>query len=96
MPPPLPLASSRCLTCLPAAFIVALSVAFNQVAGTGSVTWLMVADLLGSCVYLIDLFMGFHSGIIVRWDSRAVVVRGAQGGPAYDRIQPNNVQYAIR
>ena len=70
----------RCLpACLPAAFMVALSIAFNQVGGTGPVTWLIVADAFGSCVYLIDLVMGFHTGVLVRWDSRALVVRGGCG-----------------
>jgi hypothetical protein len=59
--------------------MVALSIAFNQVGGTGPVTWLIVADAFGSCVYLLDLVMGFHTGVLVRWDSRALVVRGGCG-----------------
>ncbi len=29
-----------------------------------------------SVIYIIDLIMGFHQGVVVRWDSRAVIVLG--------------------
>ncbi|PRW57808.1 cyclic nucleotide-binding [Chlorella sorokiniana] len=61
------------------AFVVALSVAFNDNgmsmdAGAGT-CWLTIADLVGSIIYLIDLWMGFQLGIIARWEGRAVVVQ---------------------
>jgi hypothetical protein len=50
--------------------------AFNKSASFN--TPLGIMDLIGSSVYLLDLAMGFHLGVIGRWQDRAVVVRGEQ------------------
>ncbi|KAL4433441.1 hypothetical protein ABPG77_010294 [Micractinium sp. CCAP 211/92] len=56
------------------AFVVSLSIAFNQVGGFGD-GWLDVLDFMGSVVYFADILLGFHTGVVARWDTRAVVVR---------------------
>lgn len=37
--------------------------------------WLAIADLIGSIIYIIDLWMGFQLGIIARWEGRVVIVQ---------------------
>lgn len=59
-----------------AAFVVSLSIAFNQTGGWDR-GWLDILDFVGSVVYFTDIFLGFHAGVVARWDTRAVVVRGA-------------------
>ncbi|KAL4451688.1 hypothetical protein ABPG75_007350 [Micractinium tetrahymenae] len=65
------------------AFIVSLSIAFNQVGGWDR-GWLDVLDFVGSLIYFSDIFLGFHTGVVARWDTRAVVVRdGRQAARFY-------------
>ena len=59
-----------------AAFMVALSLAFDDPGRPTSVSWLNIVNLVGSILYVIDVGMGFHVGLIVRWDSRAFILRG--------------------
>ncbi|KAI7838740.1 hypothetical protein COHA_007536 [Chlorella ohadii] len=59
------------------AFIVALSVAFNDngISMTAGVLWLTIMDVIGSAIYFLDLWMGFQLGIIARWEGRVVIVQ---------------------
>lgn len=60
---------------------------FPQQAGPPA-TWCLAKQqclapalpLLCSAIYIVDLIMGFHQGIVVRWDNRAVIVRGELEG----------------
>ncbi|PRW57335.1 Potassium channel AKT1 [Chlorella sorokiniana] len=56
------------------AFMVALSVAFERPGKPNFGDWLTVMNMIGSAIYILDLIMGFHQGVVVRWDSRAVIV----------------------
>ncbi|KAI8104744.1 hypothetical protein M9434_003297 [Picochlorum sp. BPE23] len=52
-------------------FIVPLSMAFNDYSRVNA--W-SIMDLIGSCIYIIDLLMQFHIGFMVRWDMEHVTI----------------------
>jgi hypothetical protein len=39
-------------------------------------SWLGIADLVGSSIYVLDIFAGFHIGFVANWGARAIVVLG--------------------
>jgi hypothetical protein len=53
------------------AFIVALSLAFNDYSDPNAYWYL---DFIGSAIYICDLLFEFHVGFIVRWDSSSVTL----------------------
>ncbi|GAB4823679.1 hypothetical protein N2152v2_010725 [Parachlorella kessleri] len=55
------------------AFIVAFSLAFDNIAG-GEFTWMTIADIVGTCFYLADILFSFHVGFVVRHDVRRLLV----------------------
>ncbi len=52
-------------------FIVPLSMAFNDYTKVN--TW-TILDLIGSGVFVLDIFMEFHIGFMVRWDTENVTI----------------------
>lgn len=38
-------------------------------------SWLADLDVIGSIIYLLDLWLGFQLGVVARWEGRAVVVQ---------------------
>ncbi|EFN56495.1 hypothetical protein CHLNCDRAFT_144089 [Chlorella variabilis] len=62
------------------AFVVALSLAFNNNQGFDT-SWLGIMDIIGSIIYVADLIMGFHIGVVAKWEGRAVTT--GLGGTAF-------------
>lgn len=52
-------------------FIVPLSMAFNDYSKVNAWT---ILDLIGSGVFVLDIFMEFHIGFMVRWDTENVTI----------------------
>lgn len=52
-------------------YFVALSMAFNDYS---SINFWTILDLIGSCVYVVDIMAEFHIGFMVRWDSETVTI----------------------
>ena len=52
-------------------FIVPLSMAFNDYTKVNAWT---VLDLIGSGIFILDIFMEFHIGFMVRWDTENVTI----------------------
>lgn len=52
-------------------FVVPLSMAFNDYTRVN--TW-TILDLIGSSVFILDIFMEFHIGFMVRWDTENVTI----------------------
>ncbi|KAI3437808.1 hypothetical protein D9Q98_000255 [Chlorella vulgaris] len=65
------------------AFIVALSVGFNHAREVQDFSWLGIADLIGSSIYVLDIFAGFHIGFVANWGARAIVVLDARTVAGY-------------
>lgn len=53
------------------AFMVPLSLAFNQSLGVNAYT---IFDIIGSVVYICGILFDFHIGFIVKWDAASVVI----------------------
>ena len=53
--------------CTYTAFLVPLSVAFNETYG--ALNFYSLADYVGSCIYVLDIIFEFHIGFLVRWDA---------------------------
>jgi len=53
------------------AFLVPLSLAFNQSLGVNAYT---IFDIIGSSVYICGILFDFHIGFIVKWDAASVVI----------------------
>ena len=60
------------------AFLVPLSVAFNEANGN-DVNAFWIIDYVGSLIYVVDIFIEFHVGFIVRWESSCITI---QDGPS--------------
>ncbi len=52
-------------------YFVALSMAFNDYS---RINFWTILDLIGSCIYVIDLVAEFHIGFMVRWDNETVII----------------------
>ena len=70
---------TNCLDLTYTAFVVAFSLAFNTTQGFEA-GWLGITDIIGSIIYMADLFMGFHMGVVASWEGRAVIVQGEWQG----------------
>ncbi|GAB4822678.1 hypothetical protein N2152v2_009724 [Parachlorella kessleri] len=57
------------------AFLVAVSLAFDNMGSGGSFTWLTYADIVGTFCYIVDIVMGFQVGFVVRYDVRRRLVK---------------------
>ena len=53
-------------------YFVALSMAFNDYSRINAWT---IIDLIGSCIYVVDIVAEFHIGFMVRWDNESVIIR---------------------
>ena len=52
-------------------FVVPLSLAFNDYSTLNAWT---ILDLIGSSIFVLDLFIEFHIGFMIRWDSESVII----------------------
>ena len=52
-------------------YFVALSMAFNDYS---RINFWTILDLIGSCIYVMDLVAEFHIGFMVRWDNETVTI----------------------
>ena len=53
------------------AFVVPLSLAFSDSIGINAY---FVLDYIGSAVYILDLFLEFHIGFLIRWDASSLTI----------------------
>ena len=56
------------------AFLVPLSIAFDSIQPGTSLSWLTITDIVGTCLYVVDMFMQFHIGFVAAYDIRRLLV----------------------
>lgn len=56
------------------AFLVPLSIAFDQIVPGKSLSWLTITDIVGTGFYIVDMIMEFHIGFIAAYDIRRQLV----------------------
>ncbi|KAG7668893.1 hypothetical protein Ndes2437B_g06625 [Nannochloris sp. 'desiccata'] len=56
-------------------FFVPISIAFDHIVPGSSWTWLTIIDCVGTGFYLLDMFLEFHTGFIVKYDVHRLLVK---------------------
>ncbi|KAI8110821.1 hypothetical protein M9434_004395 [Picochlorum sp. BPE23] len=56
------------------AFLVPLSIAFDDIVQGTSLSWLTITDIVGTSFYLVDMVVEFHTGFIAAYDIRRQLV----------------------
>lgn len=56
------------------AFLVPLSIAFDEIVPGTNLSWLTITDIVGTGFYIVDMIMEFHIGFIAAYDIRRQLV----------------------
>ncbi len=56
------------------AFLVPLSIAFDEIVPGSSLSWLTICDIVGTGFYIVDMIVEFHVGFIAAYDIRRKLV----------------------